>query len=203
MSVLIESFLTARASYNEAEPVAFFYCNASEDSRTRPEEILRAIAKQLALTGLDEPLHRALREKYEEREKNAEKEGQEYLPPLTIKESTRLIVDLLAAPTTVLIIDALDECFAKARPVLLRAFHEIVQESRNDVKILISGRDDVRSDFQTANFPSDIQISAKDNSEDIAKYITSEVESAVSEGRLKSELKSLMIQKLKEGANGM
>lgn len=189
-------------------PVAYFYCarDASEPQRADPEEVLRAIVKQLSCQDSTRPLREPVLIEYQKRKLDAEEDGLE-----PSKLSATYCIDLILALTdqtpATLVIDALDECEPTRRYELLNALHTIIDESPSVIKILVSSRDDADLVSRLRRFPN-IQISERDNGEDIQRFIHTEVHQAIQNrrllnGRVAPPLKDRIVNKLVSGANGM
>jgi hypothetical protein len=162
-----------------SEKLAYFYCTreSTEPTRSNPTEILLSILKQLSSTRAQNPIHTAVVDKWLERQD----EGTDYR--LDILECTELIIETTKANSAFIVIDALDECDLLRRHELLEALDDIVQRSENIVKVLVSSRregDIVRHFQKTAK----VEISAKDNSEDIERFIDIEISKRIDKGQL-------------------
>ena len=128
----------------QAPSVAFFYCARSiaEPERGKPLEIMNALLRQLASSKPDMPVKELVAQEYEVRKRKAHEDGST-LKRMTIKDCTRLILEIIKTCPTTIIIDALDECEEDTRYELLEALDEIVRESVEVVKVLVSSREDV------------------------------------------------------------
>jgi len=204
VSVVIERLLDERELNFMAPKVAYFYCNGSEVQRTKADEILRSVARQLVWSGRDEPLRQPFVQLYEKLIREAEEKGVPEPIKLNCDDSTSLIIDLLEGFPAYIVIDALDEC--RERPILLKALTKILR-SKGKVKLFISGRDDITREL-SEEFPSQVNIRATDNRSDIERFIQSEVDNAIADRRLlngtvSKSLQDEIIRVLTLGANGM
>jgi hypothetical protein len=185
-------------------PIAYFYCarDNADPQRAEPEEILGSIARQLSGIDINMPIRsptikiyqRVLSHRFSARR-------------LTIHETVELILQLMNENPATLIVDALDECEPLRRHELLEALDTIVSKSTNIVKVLVSSRDDSDIVYRLDNSPN-LYIHAQDNSNDIRQFIYVEVDTAIRQKRLlgglvSTELKSLIIDTLEDGAQGM
>lgn len=189
-------------------PLALFYCLRAEGATERadPDEILRCILKQLSCKTANLPIREPVASWYKEKNQEAEDDGSE-LDRLNVKECVKLIIDLLEENPATIVIDALDECNPQRRHELLSALDNIIQESANLVKVFVSSRDDKDIVYHLER-SQNIYINASDNGEDIERYITSEVQKAISDKRLlcgdvPEFLQEEIIETLTEGAQGM
>ena len=123
---------------------AFFYCarSTAEPARAKPTEIMGALLRQLAGSRTDLPIKTPVAKEYETRREKAE-EDCSMLKKLTVQDCTRLIVELTKNQSATIVLDALDECEENTRHELLEAFDEIICNSGEVVKVLVSSRDDI------------------------------------------------------------
>jgi hypothetical protein len=189
-------------------PVAYFYCarNKSEPQRANPEEIMRSVLKQLSCSKSDLPVREPVAKMYQERKEEAEDNGCEP-EKLTLAECVDIIVALLESNPATIIIDALDECDPARRGELLAALDKIIQLSANLMKIFVSSRDDNDIVLRLTNSPN-VFIRASDNSEDIERFVRTEVARSVEDekllsGQVSEDLKNKIVIALIEGAQGM
>ena len=115
------------------EKLAYFYCNRAEGNRREPESILNTLIQQLAQTeSEDDKLLKPVVDSYLDRERKGQRSSR-----LSLGESEELLVKLTDIyPQTTLCIDALDEVETKTRIHLLKALKNIIEKSKNLVKIL-------------------------------------------------------------------
>jgi hypothetical protein len=205
--MVLESMLNERSRHPLAAPVAFFYCarNSAEPERSDPSEVLRAILKQLCCSTTDEPIREPVINEYQ----RLKEQSSDYSPrPLDEKDCLKLILLLTAENPATIVIDALDECDPKRRHKLLNGLRKIVQESVNLVKIFVSSRNNQDIISQLDDVPT-IFINASDNSEDIKRFVESEVTRVIDEektllyGKVPEYLRNEIIRVLIDGAQGM
>jgi hypothetical protein len=171
-----------------------------------PVEILRSILKQLSATRIDLPIREPVVKAYKEKKDEADMDSSP-LEKLSLQESVKLILALLADNSATIIIDALDECLPALRHELLTALDKIIQESPNIVKVLVSSRDDKDIVIRLKD-SRNVYISAGDNSGDIERFVRTRVVSAIQDRRLlggdvSNELKDHIIETLIVKAEGM
>ena len=142
-STVINTMLTEDLDSNTSS-TAFFYCarSTAEPERAKPAEIMGALLRQLAGSKTDLPIKVPVAKEYEMRRRKAEQDCS-MLKKLTVQDCTRLIVELTKDQSATIILDALDECEENTRHELLEAFDEIVCNSGEVVKVLVSSRDDI------------------------------------------------------------
>ncbi|KAH0397267.1 hypothetical protein KCU89_g8454, partial [Aureobasidium melanogenum] len=203
MSVIIENLLDERKTNSEGPKMAYFYCNGSEQQRTKTQEILGAIASQLSFTGVDKQPEQAFLDAYDAQKKDAAENNAIQIDRLGIKGLTDLIPKVVGDRTAIILIDALDECAEKLE--LLNSIKTIMEKA--SVKVIISGRSEVCQDMPKDEFPIQVQIGQGDNEDDIRKYVTSEVDRAISDrrllrGKVSDELKEAIIRELNDKAQG-
>ncbi len=140
---VINSMFEGNAT-SSAFPIAFFYCarDSAEPQRAEPDKILGALLRQLASSNPDLPIKEPVTKEYERCKKKAEDDCSN-LKELTVKDCTRLILELTRDNLVMIAIDALDECDEKQIHKLLRALDKIVSESGEVVKVFVSSREDL------------------------------------------------------------
>ena len=197
-SKVIDSLQGLRRS---SEGLAYFYCNRFEEDRRKPDIILKTLVKQLSHLADGSPLFEPVVSCY-----NARMENGRLTEPLQLKEGRDLILQLTnICPQTTIVIDALDECEPKMRKELIKSIKQIVEESKNLVKVFISSRDEY--DIVT-KFSAFVRIEAKDNSGDIRQYVNEKVAELIEDedllmGSVSSELMDLICSTLGDRADGM
>jgi ankyrin repeat domain-containing protein 50 len=157
------------------EGFAFFYCKQTEESRRLALPILQSLVRQLVapkhlLTTATRPsVHSDIEKLYTE----AKLQGSGWTLNLCQKYLT-LLLNLY--PRTTLVLDALDECNAADRTVLLNTFDSLARNVLKPLKIFISSRPkgDIRQ--RLISVPN-IEITANHNTEDISKFITERMQS--------------------------
>jgi hypothetical protein len=184
---VIETLSSESSTTTASAPIAYFYCvrNPSEPERADPDEIMRCILKQLSCSKSDLPVKAPVSKRYKQLKEEADGDGHEEPPKLTVTESVELILALLERNPATIIIDALDECDPVRRHELLGAFDTIIRDSANVVKIFVSSRDDHDILCRLENSP-DICIRASDNGEDIGHFVRSQVDQSIVDKRLLS-----------------
>ncbi|KAI5838326.1 ankyrin repeat-containing domain protein [Morchella snyderi] len=198
-------------TYNE-NILTYFYCNYKEDSRRRPETVLRTLVKQFCLKDLRVggpnfvPL--PVSSIYVKRELAGHASG-----GLRCQESTDLIINLSKMYHQVtIVVDALDECYHETRRELFLSLKSIV-ESGSNVKVFLASRfeQDIALMFEGYKCH---YIQASDNTKDINNYIDLQLnircnrrncgtEELLLDGEVDEALKEEISRTLKEKANGM
>ena len=189
-------------------PISYFYYarNAAEPERADPDEIMRSILKQLSCSNSALPVRDPVAKAYKERKEEADETGCEPAK-LSTAECVDLVVNLLESNPATIIIDALDECDPAQRHELLTGLDNIIQQSASLVKVFVSSRDD-NDIVCRLNHSPNLFIRASDNSEDIERFVRSEVAKGIKDKRLLSgqvseRLKSRIIATLVDRAQGM
>ncbi|KAH7363777.1 hypothetical protein BKA65DRAFT_472146 [Rhexocercosporidium sp. MPI-PUGE-AT-0058] len=204
-SLVIEDALQLSARGLVPRP-AIFYCsqNTAEPLRADPTSILASIARQLASLTPSSAVLPPVIDLYEEMEGQGSASG-----TLDIDESKELILALVNLyPVTTIIIDALDECCANERSVILNFIRMIVEESSSLVRIFISSREDGDIVFHLDRFPN-MRISSGKNQVDIDAFVASETSLLVKPGYLlrnsarQQELAEEVATKVAAQASGM
>ena len=143
---------------------------------------------------------------YQIRKQEADDDGCEPLR-LTTMECVNLILELLEVDPAFIIIDALDECNPLLRHELLEALDMIISRSANLAKVVVSSRDDNDIVCRLQMSPN-IFISARDNGQDIRRFISSEVERSIHQkyllaGEVSHTLQRKIVTTLINNAHGM
>jgi hypothetical protein len=190
---------------------AYFYCirDAAEDERSRPEEVIRSILRQISFTGVDQKvLKQPAAELYQLQQEKAMEHGSDTVERLTFQQSVQLLVALLEGSSTVIIIDAIDELKDEERWRLFEAFDEILAGIDNgSVRLFISSRDNGDIKMKLSKY-TNVYIEATDNQDDIQRFVTVEVDKAIAchrllRGAVPSWLKTEIVTTLVNGAQGM
>ena len=183
----------------------YFYCvrNPAEPERAKPDAILRSLVRQLSYLLPGQAILEPVLKIYQARKRDAFAAG-----PLTLEESTALIIDLSQyRGLTTIIIDALDECDPVLRGDLLDAFSEILQGSNGLIKMLVSSRND-RDIYYYLEGCLNLEIKATENQADINRYVISEVDRLIQTkkllfGKVSEDLQQHIKDVLCEKAQGM
>ncbi|CAC9886016.1 unnamed protein product [Aureobasidium pullulans] len=190
-----------------AAPIAFFYCskNPGELERADPCQILRALAKQIALsedqTGILAPVISI----HKNKRIQAEQDGLSP-PALNLSGCKKLILELTAMTPATIIIDAIDECNSITRHQLLTALEEILIHSHKPVKILVSSQKARDIDVRLDKFAC-IMVNEKQNKNDIDAFVDLQVATAIESkqmlaGRVSLDLSNRVASILKTKAEG-
>ncbi|KAI4199301.1 MAG: hypothetical protein LQ350_004683 [Teloschistes chrysophthalmus] len=208
MATLIQEVLDGKSKRPATSSFAYFYCSkdSAEAQRADPEEIMRALLKQLSCFDAVQPIHTAVLREYEKRQRDADEDGLDPLK-LSFGDCKDAILELSSQSPAIIMIDALDECDPKRRHELLQALSIIVQNSSNLVKIIISSRDDADIVCRLNSVPN-VYIKSSDNGDDVDRFIEHELEKAIHDqrllkGRVPENLKKQILLALKTRANGM
>jgi hypothetical protein len=201
-------------SSNENHTVAYFYCirDAQHTKNADPEEILRAILKQLVIL-LPIQCSAPVKAKYETEKKSGGDHGS--IRRLTFEECANFILELGTSHPITIVIDALDECREIAprssqsshtdRQDLLNRLQGMIAAKPGNFKVFLSSRDDddIRDHLQS--YPN-ITINASKNGKDIQRYIESEVDKLIAKRsylRNDENLRAEIITAIGDRADGM
>jgi AAA domain len=208
MAHMVQLFQNQAHSQLASAALAYFYCirATAEPERADPDEIMRAILKQMVKTKVDQPLRRSILARFEKAQNEAMEDGSDP-SPLTLDECVSLILEVLDDTSAIIIIDALDECDLSRRHELLRALKDIVAKANNLVKVFLSSRDHADIVLKLVDVPN-IYINSTDNFDDIERFVTIKVDEAIQEqrllgGKVSTGLRDDIISKLSENAQSM
>jgi Ankyrin repeats (3 copies) len=166
--------------------VAYFYClrDTKQPKKEDPDEILRAILKQLVIL-LPSRLSAPVRRKYEEEKRKGGDHGS--IRSLTFEESARFIMKLATSRPVTIIIDALDECRENKRRSSQGSqtdrrdlLKELLAANHDSVRVFLSSRDDIDILRRLQRYPT-ITLNASKNGSDILNFIKSEVDDLMAE----------------------
>ncbi len=152
------------------EAFAYFYFNRNDASRQSPSAALCSLVRQLALSADGDAVQRALMQLYREKRKRGF--AAEQLHDGDAEQLLRQFVDVY--PQTTLVLDALDECDARARMPFVNLLERLAGNALKPVKFFISSRldRDIAERFETG---PNVAITATDNADDIARYVEAEL----------------------------
>jgi hypothetical protein len=201
--MVIDSLVSPRNQAREDEAVAYFYCNRNEPDRQDPTKIMQAFVKQLSLQSPECGLPKPVVAEYDKRSQRGHAAGR-----LEFRECQELMVTLLNSfRRTTVLIDALDESDLTKRGNFLHALKKIIDTSTSLVKIFISSRDDGDIVLRLNEVPN-LFIEARDNRQDIERFVKRELTRCIEErtllsGNVSSDLKGEVSTVLINKANGM
>lgn len=185
------------------EAFAYFYCKRDETGWSDPAEVMRSLVKQLSCPEGGWQLRKEVVTVYGSRKQSGFASGR-----LVFTESLDLVVSLVNTYSqTTIVVDALDECDPLNRDEFLRALGTIISNSSSLVKIFVSSRDDSDIVLRLEDVPN-LSIRARDNEEDIQRFVREEVTRRIKDkellrGTVSKELKEKIISTLTEGSDGM
>ena len=199
-SIVIDSLFSSPTP----EKLAYFYCNRAEENRQDPLSILNTLIQQLAQTeSEDDKLLKPVVDIYLDRERKGQRSSR-----LSLGESEELLVKLMDIyPQTTICIDALDEVETKTRIHLLKALKNIIEKSKNLVRIFATTRMDPDILRQFEMFPR-IELEPDDNIADIKQFVKTKLQSTIDDGLLldgdvSDELKAEICDALYRRSRGM
>ncbi|MCJ1304595.1 hypothetical protein MMC08_007408 [Hypocenomyce scalaris] len=203
--VVIEDLRKASATA-DGEKIAFFYCDGTTQEQasqiTNVISILRCLLKQLSDFGIEKRLPNLVVKAYDENSLKVD---------LTEQESLSLILQMVTVyPSTILVIDGLDECPTEVQRKLVSNINEILRRSPTLVKVFISSRPtpeivDLLEPLEVTEITT-----LENNTRDIEDLVIHEVAEAASSPGLrklyhrgKNSHKEAVIDKLLVNAQGM
>ena len=205
VSIVIEDAMR-RSKAGSGPPPVYFYCsrNAAEPQRSDAAAIFSSIVRQLSCAEPGLPLLPSVVEIYEKKGQGFSSHG------LRLEDSCDIIKKLTEYyPMTTIVIDALDECNAEEREMLLDVIEGLLQDSSLGLlKVFLSSRDDQDITCTLRQYPNVNLVSSR-NSVDIEAFVREETNRLVKKQRLlrysnaKEALITLVIEKVSKGADGM
>ena len=190
-------------SNSTPERLAYFYCNRAEENRREVQSILNTLIQQLAQTESKNELLKPVVDIYWDRETKGQSSSR-----LSLGESQELLVQLTDIyPQTTICVDALDEVETKTRLQLLKALKNVIERSKNLVKIFATTRMDPDILWQFEMFPR-IELQPDDNAGDINQFVKTKLQSIIDdrmllEGHVPDELQTEICGVLCRRSRGM
>jgi hypothetical protein len=151
---------------------------------------------------VEQPIHQAALKKHKEFVKDSPQPMK-----LSIEDAIEIILAVLDEVPATIVIDAMDEADATRRHELLDGLETIIQQSSNVVKIFVSSRDEIDIVWRLEQSPN-LYVHAADNSDDIERFVITEVDVAIRSRRLlggvvSDNLRELIVTRLTHEAHGM
>jgi Cdc6-like AAA superfamily ATPase len=193
MSLIIQN---VKRQMDEDDAVSYFFCDYKNVATHDPSNILKSLAKQLALQGKGAF---SILEKFYDR---FHSEGS--LPTVPSPEELRdLVVAICQSFShTFIIVDGLDECTGD-RSYVVRLLSSCNTVEITNVRILLASRDEL--DIRKC-LSSYVGVSIAAQSSDLKLYVAAEIQNRTESGTLtirQSSLKSHIMEVLVEKAAGM
>ncbi|KAG1878274.1 hypothetical protein F4604DRAFT_1621128 [Suillus subluteus] len=209
-TILVSAVIDEIQGSGKAKPqtLAYFYCNFRDDRTTNAAVVLRSLIVQLLQQSKDDWITRIGGEQESNTEGNLDslrslwRQQRDAKPhPTDLGFLRKLLVEASAlVHRPVLVIDALDEC--KDYPDLVRHLVNLAEDAR--LRLFVTGRSE--ADIQEA-FHDLPTVSLKDSAEqmkaDICAHITEQLKTQKKLSRLSEPLRTIILEKLLEKAEGM
>lgn len=200
----MDDLIAQGENVSSSAPVAYFYCarNQMEPERADPEHVLCSIARQLVCKSVNQSIHHFALGKYKRFVKDSPQPVK-----LSIEDAIAMILAVLDDSPATIVIDAIDEADATRRHELLDGLESIIQQASNVVKIFVSSRDEVDIVWRLEHSPN-LYVHATDNSDDIERFVITEVDVAIRTRRLlggdvSDGLRDMIVTRLTNDAHGM
>ncbi|GMF75474.1 unnamed protein product [Aspergillus oryzae] len=190
-------------------PCAYFYCAESpaQPDRASPENVMRSIVRQLAVSPKDGAIDQGVLSVYE-RELQEAKAIKTDVRALSFEECIALILDLTMVNPAYIAVDAVDELQAQDRATLLEGLRRVISDSASVVKIFITSRDSVHLDNLLPQDAAKIRVTPDLNGGDVAAYVDHQLQTALQKccilnGTVSSALVNQMSRALIKGSGEM
>ena len=191
----------------QEKTVLYFYCNRSLNDPDRQDftKIMQALVHQAALKSPGLQLPKIVVDEYEQRRSGGMAAGS-----LEAHECYNMILSLLNSHLdATIVIDALDECYAKERSLLVDTLERLVLEGSPgaQAKIFVSSRDDGDIVARLQKFPN-VSINTRNTRNDIGSYVIRELNRCIEKkmllfGRVSNELRDEVASELISKTDGM
>ena len=203
-STVVQYFLNELESGEKNTEIAYFYCDKSEEQRKDPEEVMRSLVRQVAVTKKNGRIKHPVLKMFTERKWHTEDLIGLAPAKVSLDDCVELLSSLLEDSESIILIDTLDEC--RDSSCLLRILKQI--SDWTSIKIFLTGRDSVSGEIASHDLPSLLPFSAANNQEDIERYVKREVDSMVHNkrllhGKVSKSLRNDIIKTLEDISNGM
>ena len=182
------------------EALAYFYCDRNQFNHRSGMSVLSSLVLQLSVFKDSGAIHPSLIRLY-----RYNKELGLTASGIEVEESRNLICQMLGIYLhTTIIIDGIDECDEASRSEIIEVLHGIIRKSISPVKILVSSRPEEDIEYHFWNGLK-IGITSIDSKGDIAKFVTSEIQSwpAHWHHKVPSTLKDEICEMLVQNSNGL
>jgi len=208
--LIISSSSTVITHLMSSDTVAYFYClnDTQQPKKADPEEIFRAILKQLVISCSSH----AVKEKYEEAKRDGSPHGS--IKGLTLDQCTEFIIQLAKNRPVMIVIDALDECRGNDDQLregglyylgdLINQLEEITNACPGNIKVFLSSRDNESIAKRLRNY-TNISLNVKRNQDDIRRFIEEKVDLLMRDKAWHDDgsLKEDIIKAVNDKADGM
>ena len=180
--------MRSKRGHNHQGKLAFFYCsndkasaNRTESySRANPEEALRSIVSQLAISQRNRTGVPILKEKY-----ITFGPGSDQYRNLNYTDCVEILMAVSKDTPITIVLDAFDECDQDESPVLVQHLKDVVYRSPENVKIFISTRSFPGIEREIIPEQS-IEVTAENNGDDVSTFIKETLGERIQQGDLLS-----------------
>jgi hypothetical protein len=174
--------------HTQKSALAYFYCDRNRPDTRSAESVLNCITRQLATPTVGGPILFPAVKMHREHKKKAFASGSP-----TFEQSSSILVDILRCyQSSIIIIDALDEC-DQTRGKLISTLCQIINQATK-VKIFISSRRDADITNQLRLIPN-ISVEATNNREDITSFVTQNIQPLPIGQELRDEICHTLVER--------
>jgi len=169
--------------------VACFYFDLAAQKEQSPTDMLGALLRQ-AVNGLTE-IPREVVEMYYNHKKVAGGRGPQ------LSEILKMLQIVSTLQRMFICVDALDECVAEHRQVILESLREILKKSP-ETRLFLTGRSYIRGEVQLLLAETVTFMDIKPNKGDVITFILAKLEKDTSKGAMNTSLKGDILTKVPE-----
>jgi len=119
-----------------------------------------------------------------------------------LSEIQTMLQTVSASQRTFICVDALDECVAKHRQVVLKSLREILEKSPG-VRLFLTGRSYIRGEVQSILAEAATFMEIKPNKGDIVTYILAKLEEDTNKDAMNASLKADILARVPAMVSGM
>ena len=174
--------------------VACFYFDFAAQKEQSPTNMLGSLLKQIVggLAGIPEEV---AKEYYKHKKVIGGRRPQ-------LSEILTMLQTVSASQRTFICVDALDECVAEHRPVVLRSLREILEKSPG-TRLFLTGRSYIRGEIQSLLSETATFMDIKPNKGDIITYILAKLKEDTNKDAMNPSLRTDILTKIPAMVSGM
>jgi len=191
-SLVIDTLSDQFSSQNAI--VACFYFDFATREEQSPTDMLGSLLKQI-VSGLAEIPPEVIEEYYKHKRVAGGRRPR-------LSEIKTMLQTVSASQRTFICVDALDECVAEHRQVVLKSLREILEKSPG-VRLFLTGRSYIRGEVQSLLAEAAMFMEIKPNKGDIVTYILAKLEEDTNKDAMNAGLRKDILARVPDMVSGM
>ncbi|KAH8736065.1 ankyrin repeat-containing domain protein [Ilyonectria robusta] len=204
-SVVVDDLITTTTKYPTAAPFSYIYCSSEEFERGRSSsnDVMRTILSQLAFGRAEQSrVYNSLWSDFERRSALA-RVNEVDVDKLTSDDCVRLILEIAEQEPLTVVIDGLDHIKGEGNRAIIDALANIVMNSENVVKVLLSTKDN-HHHLSVLSPNETINVTAQEVRSDMETFVNHQLDTALAagwvDGRVWPTLRGVLRQALLDNA---